>query len=30
MVGVENTFLVRPGGGESITGLSEGLIEVGF
>ncbi|MCQ1537527.1 aminopeptidase P family protein [Methanocalculus taiwanensis] len=30
MVGVENTFLVRPGGGESITGVSEGLIEVGF
>ena len=30
MVGVENTFLVRPGGGESITGVSKGLIEVGF
>ncbi|MBR1369827.1 peptidase M24 [Methanocalculus chunghsingensis] len=30
MVGTENTYLVGQGGGESITGSSEGLIEVGF
>jgi len=30
MVGTENTYLVRPDGGESITGSSAGLIEVGF
>ncbi|MCP1661656.1 MAG: aminopeptidase P family protein [Methanocalculus sp. MSAO_Arc1] len=30
MVGGENTYLVGAGGGESITGTSPGLIEVGF
>ncbi len=30
MVGSENTYLVQAGGGESITGHSQGLIEVGF
>jgi Xaa-Pro dipeptidase len=29
MVGIENTFLVTPGGGESITGTAPGLIRVG-
>nr|WP_319537581.1 Xaa-Pro peptidase family protein [uncultured Methanospirillum sp.] len=28
LVGIENTFMVTPGGGRSITGTSKGLIEV--
>lgn len=28
MVGIENTFIVTPHGGESITGFSKGLVEV--
>lgn len=28
MVGIENTFIVKPGGGECITGSSKGLISV--
>jgi Xaa-Pro aminopeptidase len=28
LVGIENTFIVTPGGGRSITGSSRGLIPV--
>ncbi len=30
MVGIENTFLVTPQGGQSLTGSSRGLVPVGF